>query len=123
MYVSVSAPVKALCIVSKLAETIAAVDGTTITWLERDFTVLPALSAYRTVHLPILVPVAAIGPPGSSVPTTRETAFGLVRVAFGREELLFLSRENEVLAAVYTLKGLLFETHWVASCPFLSIWL
>ena len=119
----VPAPMKALVIVSKLAEAIAAVDGTTVTWLERDFTVLPALSAYRTVHLSILVPVATIRPPGSPVPTTREAAFGLVRVAFGREELLFLSRENEVLAAVYTLKGLVCETHWVTSCPFLSIWL
>ena len=117
------ATTKALRIVSKSAEAVAAVYGTTVTWLERDFTVLPALSAYRAVHLSILETVAAIGPPGPAGSTARETAFWLVRVAFGREELLFLGRENEVHAAVHTLKGLVCETHWATSCPVPSIWL
>ena len=99
----------------KPAEAITTVDGTSVTGLERDFAVLPALSTYRRIHLPILETVAAVGSRNPTVSTAGETTLGFVCITLGREELLLLGREYEVRTAVNTLQRLVCETHWMTS--------
>jgi hypothetical protein len=61
--------------------------------------------AVATVSVPLCFPCL----------TTFGATFGLVSIASGLEELLFVSTEGEFTSTVGTFKRLVFESHWMTS--------
>jgi hypothetical protein len=100
---------------SYFTEAIATVNRPVTTWFKGYFGILTTLSTYRRKHLAggtvATVPVT-LRLPGLA---TRHTAFGVVGVAAGCEELLFVSAEGEGSSAVGTLDGLVLKAHWMTS--------
>jgi len=96
---------------------IATIDRPAIGRLKRHFGVFAALGAYSRKHLaretvavtttsiPLCLPcLAAWG-----------TALGLISIALGLEELLFLSGKAEVSPTIGTLDRFVLKTHWMTS--------
>ena len=96
---------------------IATIDRLAIERLKRHFGVFAALGAYGRKHLawetvavtttsiPLCLPcLAAWG-----------TALGLIGIALGLKELLFLSAEGEVSPTIGTLDRFVLKTHWMTS--------
>jgi hypothetical protein len=96
---------------------IAAVDRPAAGRRERHLRVFAALGACGGKHLacgPVAtattaVPLCFLGLPA------RGTALGLIGIALGPVELLFLSREAEISPAIGTLERFLLKTHWMTS--------
>jgi hypothetical protein len=100
-----------------LAVTLAAVDRSALTRLERHFGFLAALGAYGGEHLAsgtitVVIISKALGSPRF---TTCRAPFGLVGVTFLLEELLFLSAKGEGFTTVGALEALVLESHWMTS--------
>ena len=102
---------------SYFAETIAAIYRSVLGWLERYFSFLAAIGTYCGEHLTRgTVAVVTV-----SVPlcfpylTAFGTAFGLVSIAFGLVELLFLSAEGEFTSTIRTYDCFVLESHWMTS--------
>jgi hypothetical protein len=113
MYVLNTKP--ALLASSYFTEAIATVNRPVATWFKGYLSILATLSTYRRKHLaggPVATVPMTLRLPGLA---TRHTAFGVVGVASGCEELLFVSAEGEGSSAVGTLDGLVLKAHWMTS--------
>jgi len=96
---------------------LATIHRSAFSWLERYFGLLTALGARYREHLasgPVAVAIISVTLcfPGFAA---GGTALGLVGIALGLEELLFLSAEGEVSPTIGALELLVFKTHWMTS--------
>jgi hypothetical protein len=106
---------------SDFSVAIAAIDRPAARRLKRHFGVFAALGAYGRKHLawqPIAVTTTSL-PICLPCLSARGAALGLIGIALGLEELLFLSGEAEVGSAIGTVERLFLKAHWMTS--FLSI--
>jgi hypothetical protein len=106
-----------LSILSDFAVALATVDWSAFSRLEGDFGFLTALGAYRREHLtpgPVAVAIITVALcfPGFAA---GGTALGLVGIALGLEELLFLGAEGEFSPTVGAGELLVLKTHWMTS--------
>jgi hypothetical protein len=101
---------------SDFAKTIAAVNRPVTAGFERYLGGLTALGAGYGEHL-ARSSVAATIAVTRSFPrlTAFRAALWLVRITLGLEELLLFGSEGKRGAAIGTLKGLVFKTHWMPS--------
>jgi hypothetical protein len=95
-------------------EAIAAVDGTVAPRLERNLRLLAAGGAGGGIHDPLTPRAASTGPFGAPRRATTGTALG-VAVPPSSKELLVFGRKRELLPAVLTGKGTIFERHSMTS--------
>jgi hypothetical protein len=93
---------------------VAAVDGTIAPRLERNLRLLATGSAGDWIHGPLTPRAASTGPVCPSCRATARTALG-VGVPPSGEELLVFSSERELLPAVLTGEGSIFERHSMTS--------
>jgi len=96
---------------------VAAVHRSAVSGLERYLGVFATRGADGRIHFPL--PLIAVATP-ATIGTTAllflgcsavRTTLGLVREAFGSEELLLASAKGETCAAVYALEGLVYVGH------------
>jgi hypothetical protein len=96
---------------------IATIDGPAVGRLERHLGVFATLGAYGRKHSAWETVVVTT----TSVPlclpclSAWGTALGLIRIAPGLKQLLFLSGEGEVRPTIGTLDGFVLKTHWMTS--------
>jgi hypothetical protein len=107
----------ALSAQSDFAVALATIYRSSLTGLERYLGFLTTLGAYCREHLasgPVAVAIISVTLclPGFAA---CGTALGLVGIAFGLEELLFLSAEGEVGSTIGALELLVLKTHWMTS--------
>ena len=115
MFVPVVKP--ALSSQSDFSVAIAAVDWPAVGGRKRHFGVFAALSACGRIHLawePITVATTSTPLCLPCLPAGR-TALGLISIALGLKELLFLSGEAEVSPTIGTLDRFVLKTHWMTS--------
>jgi len=96
---------------------IATIDRPAIDRLKRHFGVFAALGAYGRKHLawePVVVTTTSI-PLCLPCLAAWRTALGLISIALGLKELLFLSAEGEVSPTIGTLDRFVLKTHWMPS--------
>jgi hypothetical protein len=96
---------------------IATVDRPAIGGRKGHFGVFAALGAYGRKHLawrPLVVTTTSM-PLCLSCLSARRTALGLISIALGLKELLFLSSEAEVSPTISTLDCFVLKTHWMTS--------
>jgi hypothetical protein len=94
---------------------LATIHRSAFSGLERYFGLLTALSARYREHLAsgtIAIVSVTLCFPGFAA---GGTTLGLVGIAPGLEELLFLSAEGEVSPTIGALESLVFKTHWMTS--------
>jgi hypothetical protein len=106
-----------LSVRSNLVVALATIYRSAFSRLERDFGFLTALGARRREHLtsgPVAVAIITVtlGFPGLAA---GGTALGLIGVALGLEELLFLGAEGELGSTVGAGELLVLKTHWMTS--------
>ena len=95
----------------------AAVHCSAVSGLERYLRLYATVGAHGRIHFPLpLIAVAitaTIGTTALLFPgcSAVRTTLGLVREAFGSEELLLGSAKGETCAAVYALEGLVYVGH------------
>jgi hypothetical protein len=93
------------------SEAIAALNRSVSGWLERNLTGLPAICAYRIVHLTgCIVTVAAIAGTAIGVTLTSNPAglatLRFIRKAFFGEKFLLVGSKGEFLSAIFADDGL-----------------
>jgi hypothetical protein len=105
-----------LLVSSDFVEALAAVDRSAFTGFKRYFRILATLGANRGEHLACAV-AAAAGTVSLGLPclTAGRASLGFIGVAFGLEELLFLSSEGERSSTIGTLKLLVLKTQRMTS--------
>jgi hypothetical protein len=94
---------------------LATIYRSTFSRLERYFGFLTALGAYCREHLasgPVAIISVTLCLPGFAA---CGTALGLVGIAFGLEELLFLNAEGKLSSTIGALECLFLKTHWMTS--------
>jgi hypothetical protein len=102
---------------SYFAVAIAAVDGPAVGRLKRHFGVFAALGACGGKHLAR----GSVAITTTSAPVclpclpARGTSLGLIGIALGLKELLFLSGEAEISPTIGALDGFVLKTHWMTS--------
>jgi hypothetical protein len=107
----------ALSTQSDFVVALATIDRSAVGRLKRHFGLFAALGAYGRKHLAWeTVVVTAISVP-LCLPclSARGTALGLISIAPGLKELLFLSAEGEVSPTIGTLDSFVLKTHWMTS--------
>jgi hypothetical protein len=107
----------ALSTLSDSIVAIATIDRPAIYRLKRHFGVFAALGAYDRKHLawePVAVTTTSI-PLCLPCLSAWGTALGLISIALGLKELLFLSGEAEVSPTIGTLERFVLKTHWMTS--------
>ena len=114
----------ALSAQSDLIVAIATIYRSTFAGLERYFSGLATLGADCGKHLASGTVAVTIVSGTFCLPCLAAwlTALGLVSVAFGLEELLFLNSEGEGNPTIGTLELLVLKTHWMPS-SLLNSWL
>ena len=115
MYVPVVKP--ALSTQSDFAVAIATIDWPAIGRLKRHLGLFAAIGAYGRKHLawkPVAVTTISI-PLCLPCLSAWRTALGLISIALGLKELLFLSGEAEVSPTIGTLDRFVLKTHWMTS--------
>ena len=90
-----------------LAETVAAIDGTIILRLERDFGFLAAIGTSHGEHLATFDAVAAAFTFATAIATT----YRLILETFFRVEFLFARCESKFFSAVLAYEGFVFKSH------------
>ena len=90
-----------------LAETVAAIDGTIILRLERDFGFLATVGASHGKHLATFDAVAVT----FTFATTIAATHGLILETFFSIEFLFARAENKFFSAVLAYEGFVFKSH------------
>jgi hypothetical protein len=103
---------------SYLTVTIAAVNRSVLSGLERHGSFLAAFSANRREHLAMAIASVSIAVAKAlcfPCLTAFGTAFGLIGVASLLELLLFLGAKGKGITAIGTSEGLIFKTHWMTS--------
>jgi hypothetical protein len=107
----------ALSTQSDFTVAIATIDRPAIDRFKRHFGVFAALGAYGRKHLAW----ESVTVTTTSMPlclpclSARRTALGLISIALGLKELLFLSGEAEVSPTIGTLDRFALKTHWMTS--------
>jgi hypothetical protein len=114
MYVHVK---PALSTWSDLSVAIAAIDWPAIGRRKRHLGVFAALGACGGKHLAWTTVAVTTTATALCLPrlSARRTALGLISIALGLVELLFLSGEAEVGPTIGTLERFLLKTHWTTS--------
>ena len=108
----------ALSAQSGLIVALTTVHRSTFAGLERHFGFLPTLGAYCGEHLAsgpvavVTISVTLCSPCFAAC----GTALGLISIAFGLEELLFLNVECEGSPTIGTLERFVLKAHWMTSC-------
>jgi hypothetical protein len=103
-------------LVPDFSVTVAAVDGSVFSGLERYLRVFATRGADSGIHLPRLIAVAivATGRTAALLPlgcSALRTTFGFVGEALIGEELLLRSGESETHATICAFEGLVYITH------------
>jgi hypothetical protein len=103
---------------------IAAIDRPATSRLKRHLGVVPALGACGSKRLtwePVAVATTSV-PLCLPCLSAWGTSLGLISIALGLIELLFLSSEAEVSPTIGTLDRFVLKTHWMTSFLKISSW-